>query len=100
MTIGLLIGSPWSAETIFSVLNVSRLGGGDERGDQRVPAGRVRLAPGQPFRAETLPTGVDDLEPGRAVAEVDERQFDVGRVAAVAANVPEVPEAVRAGSTT
>ena len=47
------------------------------------------------FRAEAFPSGVHDLQPSGAVAQVDEGQLDVGGVAAVAADVPEVPETVR-----
>ena len=49
----------------------------------------------RPFGAEPLPAGVHDLEAGGAVALVDEGQLDVGRVAAVAADVPEVAEPAR-----
>src|SRR6476646_2489845 len=65
-------------------------GGGGEGGHERVPAVRVRVAPRHTVRTESLPSGVHDLQPGGAVALVDERQLDVGRIAAVATDVPEV----------
>jgi len=44
---------------------------------------------------ETLPSRVDDFQPRRPVAEIHEAQFDVGGVAAVAVDVPEISETAR-----
>ena len=63
--------------------------GRDERRDAR-PTRGVGLAECDPARTESF-IGVHDLETGRAVAAVDEGQFDISCVAAITADVPEIP---------
>jgi hypothetical protein len=76
--------------------------GGDIAGDVRgevwqepVPPAGVRVAPPPALGAQPLPAMVVDLQHGAADSTMDERQLDVGRVGPVAADVPQVAEAVR-----
>src|SRR5450755_2929967 len=73
----------------------SRFGRGDERIAQRGPPAEVGLPPSLTFRAEALPTGVDDVETGGAVAQVDKRQLHIGGVGAGTIDMPPVPESMR-----
>jgi len=67
----------------------------NEVGHECVPPSGVGLPPGGPFSAETFPSRVHDVEPSRAVPQIHERQLDIGGVAAVAMDVPEVAEPKR-----
>ena len=66
-----------------------------ERRDQGRPASMVGLAPHRSIGAESLPSGLDDVEPAPAFAKVDERELDFGGLHGVTADVPGVAKSTR-----
>src|SRR5271167_3634457 len=55
----------------------------------------VGLAPNRSIGAEALPSGLNDVEPAPAFAEVDERELDFGGLHGVTADVPGVAKSTR-----
>src|ERR1700724_1928601 len=65
-------------------------GCGDVVRHERAPALLVRVAPGRALSTQTLPATMFDLDTCREVALVDKGNFHLGRIGAVAAQVPQI----------
>src|SRR4029079_10867453 len=63
--------------------------------DEGLPAVDVLAAVLLAVRAELLPAALLDLDPGGTGARRDELDLDLGRLVALPADVPQVPEGLR-----